>query len=395
MSAGAATGGAGRDPLILVCQGVTQYESNWGRSLYEAYARRLPVVYLDPDPALGARVTASSFPALHGEVDRGVFRVPLRGLIPGSRFRAVSSLNRWYGTRSVLRALEKQANEVVFVVQRPDRLPTLRGLPARLRVYEVVDDYEALADAPDTARRVARAHRRMLEQCDLVWATSGTLAERIRPYRSDVIETTNGVGVEDFARGGESEPPAALAAVPRPRVGLIGRLNDRVDWGLVADICRARPDWHVVIVGPEYAAGNETTAGLARLATLPNAHRIAAVPPEALPSCVAALDVCLIPYRLTKLTLAIDPLKVYQYLAAGKPVVATRLPSLLKFGETITCAAGVVEFVDAIEAALTSVGDVRVMRARQAYARQFDWNAVAASRLDVVARALGTEPPNN
>jgi glycosyltransferase involved in cell wall biosynthesis len=311
-------------------------------------------------------------------------------MFPGNRFRVLSALNRWYGTRAVLRILQRtRRDEVVLVVQRPDLLPTVRGLPARLRVYEVVDDYEGLAETPAAARHVARAHRRMLNECDIVWATSRTLAERIRPYRADVIETTNGVEVDAFVRGAASAPPTALATVPHPRVGLIGRLNDRIDWPVVEEICRARPDWHVVIVGPEYAAGTDTTAALARVARYPNAHRIAAVPADAVPACVAALDVCLIPYRLTRLTLAINPLKVYQYLAAGKPVVATRLPALIPFGDTIACAAGADEFVDAIEGALTSVGDPGIQRRRQEYVRQFDWTVVAETRLRVLSRTLG------
>jgi glycosyltransferase involved in cell wall biosynthesis len=350
------------------------------------------VVYLDPDPRLGTRgpIASLAVPPGRDDIARGVVHAPLPGVFPGNRFHALSTLNRWYGTRSVLRILQRtQCDEVVFVVQRPDLLPTLRGLPARLRVYDVVDDYEGLAENPAAARHVARAHRRMLNQCDIVWTTSRTLAERIRPYRADVIESTNGVDVDAFVRGAASAPPTALATVPHPRVGLIGRLNDRVDWPLVEDICRRRPDWHVVIVGPEYAAGTDTTAALARLACCPNAHRIAAIPPDAMPAYVAALDVCLIPYRLTRLTLAVNPLKVYQYLAAGKPVVATRLPALIPLGETIACAAGADEFVDAIEAALAGVGNPGIQRGRQEYVRQFDWTVVAETRLRVLSRALG------
>lgn len=378
--------------MILVCQGVAPYEHHWSRPLYEAYAQQARVVYLDPDSTLGSRVSLASLTAPAGDdgIGRCVGHATLRGVFPGNRFRVLSTLNRWYGTRSVLRILQRtQRDEVVLVVQRPDLLPTLRGLTARLRVYDVVDDYESLAETPAAARLVARAHRRMLNQCDIVWATSHTLAERIRPYRADVIESTNGVEVDAFVRGTACAPPTALATVPHPRVGLIGRLNDRVDWPLVEEICRRRPDWHVVIVGPEYAAGIDTTAALARLACYPNAHRIPAIPPEAIPACVAALDVCLIPYRLTKLTLAINPLKVYQYLAAGKPVVATRLPALIPLAEAVACAAGADEFVDAIDAALASVGDAGIQRGRQEYVRQFDWTVVAETRLRVLSRALG------
>jgi glycosyltransferase involved in cell wall biosynthesis len=370
---------------------VTPYEHHWSRPLYEAYAQQMRVVYLDPDPTLGTRgpIASLTVPRGRDDIARGVVHAPLPGMFPGNRFQVLSTLNRWYGTRSVLRILQRtQCDEVVLVVQRPDLLPTLRGLPARLRVYDVVDDYESLAETPAAARHVARAHRRMLNQCDIVWTTSRTLAERIRPYRADVIESTNGVDVDAFVRGAASAPPTALATVPHPRVGLIGRLNDRVDWPLVEEICRTRPDWHVVIIGPEYAAGTDTTAALARLACYPNAHRIAAIPPDAMPACVAALDVCLIPYRLTRLTLAINPLKVYQYLAAGKPVVATRLPALIPFGDEIACATGADEFVDAIEAALAGVRDPGIQRGRQEYVRQFDWTVVAETRLRVLSRAL-------
>ncbi len=154
-------------------------------------------------------------------------------------------------------------------------------------------------------------------------------------------------------------------------------------------LCAISPDYHFVIVGPVYDAGPLTSRALARLDTQANVHRVPGVSAEELPDCIAALDVCLIPYRLTAATVGINPLKVYQYLAAGKPVVASALPSLAGFADVVTCCDTAEEFRAAIGAAMPTAHEPGARGARQARARASDWGVVASSRLRVIDEYCG------
>ena len=385
--------------MILVVLGTLPYESHWQIGLMEAFARHHLVVYVAPDvgyaPANAAGTRWDELArSLASESSAGLVRVTLRAFWPGSRFHRISQWNRWAGMRRLLRQLASHDHrETVLIVQSPHQLPTLRGLRARLRVYEVVDDYVSLAASRHQARHIGAAHRRMLSQCDVVLATSATLADDIRRTRPDVEETTNGIEYETFsvARGAATATP--LDGIPRPRIGVIGKLNDRIDWELLGSICAEQPDWHIVAVGPLYQASERTTSAVRRLTARPNFHLVAPVDREGLAPAIAAMDVCLIPYRLTKTGLAINPLKLYQYLAVGKPVVSSWLPQVARFRDIVQCCDGAPSFVAAITQALRDAPDERACQTRQARAREFDWVTVAGQRLQHMTRRMAAAGP--
>jgi hypothetical protein len=108
----------------------------------------------------------------------------------------------------------------------------------------------------------------------------------------------------------------------------MGNLNDRVDWELLQRLARQRPDWHMVLVGPCIMRARRPKRAVSDLASDANVHFVSAVAESELPATISALDVGLIPYALTPATLRINPLKLYQYLAAGLPVVATPIPAV-------------------------------------------------------------------
>jgi glycosyltransferase involved in cell wall biosynthesis len=196
-----------------------------------------------------------------------------------------------------------------------------------------------------------------------------------------------GVDHDAFASAASAPPPPSMATIAGPRVGSVGNLNDRVDWTLVEGIARSRPGWNVVLVGPIYQAGPRTLEALPRLRLLPNVHLLPEVPPGDLPGMVAHLDVGLIIYAPGPGTLAINPLKLYQYLAAGRAVVSTPLPSVEEFRGTVAIARTVEEFVAAIEAALAPP-EAAPAAARARRVLEFDWEQVAALRLELLHDAL-------
>jgi glycosyltransferase involved in cell wall biosynthesis len=267
----------------------------------------------------------------------------------------------------------------------PTALPIADRVGARLVVYHCVDHYAANPGVD--AGFVDGFERRMLARADVVFATSPSLAERLRPLRAEpVILVPNGADVALFARAHEPLPePAELAALPRPRAIYVGNLAAyRVDLALLAAI--ARSGTALVLVGP-VGLGDADSAPPALAALLADAsvHAIGARKPEALPALLRHCDVALVPFLDNDHTRASLPLKLWEYLAAGLPVVATPLPNLLPVAAAglATLARGPDAFASAVRAASADPPGRRAERL--ASARAHDW----PERIETLCAAVG------
>jgi len=379
--------------MILVYHGILPYEHSRHRGLMEAYARHEALVYVDPNttrrptPSQQSAYEAALTGVGTATTTRRVFPVTLRAPLPGGRIRLIARVNRWLALRAFVGTLQRISTEPIVVVsQHPGLLPTARGLGADLTVYEIRDDVAGFALTPRAARRDARDHRRMLRQNDIVWAISKALVADIATTRPDAHETGVGVEYTDFAQAVEADAPRGMRQIARPRIGLVGNLNDRVDWPLLERIAHSRPSWQLVLVGPLYHSSEAAEVALEELIRLENVHHIPPVAQEEIPGCIAALDVCLIPYRLTPATTRINSLKAYQYLASGKPVVSSKIPSVEELGDVVHCADRD-DFVAAIERALADDSPGAVAQRRER-ARAFDWSKIADHQRDILQKHL-------
>lgn len=381
--------------MILLHLGHVPLARHHHQALFETFARSHLFVYVEKSalPRSVSRDPASTpaAPFSGGVVPaKGFMHVPIRGCLPFERFDKVSQWNWWLGIRALLPWLRSGSSApLVLILQTPGLIPTFRGLDVDLRVYQVIDDYVGLASDPVVARRIAKSHERSLREADVVWAISKTLADAIRPVRADVRLTSTGVDYQRFAAARTGSRHPDIECIPSPRIGLVGVLNDRIDWTLLEALALRHTDWNLVLVGPVRHAGPETWAALTRLKPLGNVFHIGEVTEDAIPAIVAGFDVGLVAYRAGGGTLGINPLKLYQYLAAGKPVVATALPILVEFEDV----AQVTRTVDEFEAAIVSIlraggGGSAVVEARQRRARAFDWGVIAADRTAMIADAL-------
>jgi glycosyltransferase involved in cell wall biosynthesis len=147
--------------------------------------------------------------------------------------------------------------------------------------------------------------------------------------------------------------PADLDAIPRPRLAYIGVLSDfKTDLSLIEYAVQKRPDWHYVFIGDEREGQISST--IARLKTRPNVHLLGRKPYAQLPSYLRGIDVALLPQLINDYTRAMFPMKYFEYLAAGRPVVATPLPALAEFTALHRQADAPDSFIDAIASALSA-----------------------------------------
>jgi glycosyltransferase involved in cell wall biosynthesis len=256
----------------------------------------------------------------------------------------------------------------------------LGGMRRRAAVYDCNDNHLAFPGTPAWARGY---FERVVRGVDAVVVSAPLLREEVDPLGPhQVVEIGNGVDFGLFDAAYRSPRlPAAITSLPSPRVGYAGALAEWIDLELLAATARALPDASVVLVGPAVGAGiapREFFAGLA------NVHWLGAVPHEELPHYVAAMDVCLIPFRSTALTRGVNPNKLWEYLALGKPVVATDFsPFIHAFRSALRIGPSPVEFVAAVRAALAPPADAaaadRVAEERRNIARARGWDSSAAA----------------
>jgi glycosyltransferase involved in cell wall biosynthesis len=267
-------------------------------------------------------------------------------------------------------------------------LPTALAIAERLDpgavVYHCVDHYAANPGVD--AAFVDALEERMLERADLVLASSAVLAERLRAKGAAPLLVPNVADVALFARAHEPLPePAELLGLARPRAIYVGNLAAyRVDLALLAAL--ARSGISLVLVGP-IGLGDAARAPreLAELLALPGVRALGPRPPGALPAYLRHADVALIPFLDNDHTRGSSPLKLWEYLAAGLPVVATPLPSLADLAQPglVSLARGPEAFAAAVRAAAGRPPEERL--ARLARARDHDWPA----RMEELCEAVG------
>jgi glycosyltransferase involved in cell wall biosynthesis len=208
----------------------------------------------------------------------------------------------------------------------PQAEALLGALDPALVVYHCVDDLAAQPgiDAPS----FRAAERRFAARADLVLASAPVLAERLREIAGHVVYAPNVADTDLFAKALDAGPvDPAVAELHRPRIVFTGAVvTTKLDIELIVALAKLRPRWSFALVGP--IGPGDPRADVSSLAAEPNVHLLGARPYEQLPSVLRGADAGIVPYARNELTNSIFPMKVYEYLAAGLPVVTTPLPAL-------------------------------------------------------------------
>ena len=302
-------------------------------------------------------------------------------VIPLHRFRLVRELNRRLLPWLVRRAVRRLGMErPILWGYVPQAEALLGALDPSLVVYHCVDDIAAQPGIDGASFRAAET--RFAGRADLVLASAPSLAARMRTLAGNVLDAPNVADTALFARALEPGPvDAALDALPHPRVVFTGAVvATKLDVPLLVELARARPQWSFALVGP--VGPGDPRTDVSALAAEPNVHLLGPRAYAELPHVLRGADVGLIPYARNELTDAIVPMKVYEYLAAGLPVVATALPSIVGVAEVATAAdaAGLAALIDN---ALGHDGPAR-RAARSQAAEAHSWDA----RLGEIAAAI-------
>lgn len=331
---------------------------------------------------------ASSFPLVLAEAERNLALRPLAKNVWSVTLTAAASLNLYKDAISpgrvlasllcslaALREKERLGDALLFV-----HLPFWRPLVEAYRrrfggvvVYDCMDNHRGFST--NTAR-MCDEEDALVEMADVVTVSADFLFRQFSHVDKKALLVRNGT---EFLHFHDSQPTPALAHLPHPIIGYYGAISEWFDAEFIATAARQRPEWCFVLIGDTFGANLRSLHGLA------NVHLLGEKPYAELPGYLQCFDVSCIPFHLTELTRATDPVKFYEYLSAGKPVVATRLPELLSFSDFLYFATGAEEFIGKIAQALQENTRDRVEQ-RIALARSHDWDTrVTAIEHKIVA----------
>lgn len=304
-------------------------------------------------------------------------------LLPLPAHRPARYLNMHMLARRIRAALRRQPPRPTQLWLFAPDVPELIGaFPVERVVYYCVDDFAAFSGY-DT-RLMETLERRTMASADLVITTSAQLYAERRGGHPCVHFVPHGVDFAHFARAVNlpaTDWPADVRTLPRPILGYMGVVSDYVDLGLIAAAARARPAWSFVLLG-------EVRCDVSAVRGLPNVHILGPRPYTELPAYCAAFDVGLIPFLLNRLTRAVNPIKLHEYLAAGLPVVSSPMSAVLPYEPAVRTAETADAFLRACEAALaTEANSARLER--QNLVRSQDWQ----NRVEWLSKLVMELPP--
>ncbi len=262
-------------------------------------------------------------------------------------------------------------------------LPTAFCLADRLKnkltIYHCVDEY---AENPLVRRNIIiKMENELIKKADIVFTTSNPLYESKRNKNINTYLFTNVADCGSFIsyKGDISD---RLKSINHPLIGFVGNITAyKVDFALLEFLAKKRPNWNIVLVGP--VGRGDPNTNVDRLKKINNIHFIGEVRNHLLPAYIKAFDVCLIPFKLNKTTRNSFPLKFFEYLACGKPVVSTGIDSLKEFEGYCKLADNREEYLISIESFLRNDSKEEQDR-RIDFARKNSWE----TRMEEISKVI-------
>jgi glycosyltransferase involved in cell wall biosynthesis len=238
-----------------------------------------------------------------------------------------------------------------------------------LLIYEMVDDHSLEGEDDGSSLLL---HQWLVKEADLVVATADDLLAQLKSLRPDALLVRNGVRPEDWTLPDPPEVPLDMVEARKSQVviGYVGAFASWFDWRLWEGLARARPTWAFVLIG--YPADDSGRKIISEASKVPNIYYLGPKSQSELKTYLHHFDVATIPFVLNPITHACSPLKLFEYMACGKPIVATPMREIAKY-QAVRFANDLNSFLNEIESALVTCDALEFKKALKDELRDNTW----------------------
>jgi glycosyltransferase involved in cell wall biosynthesis len=373
--------GSGGFEIIVVSQVPWDYLWQRNHHTMARISQSAKVLYATPIPTVTAAKEGKTIRDLsagkHGENLMHYRPLVLWG---DSRCGAVRALNRDFLRNSLASHARKNGmggrSRVLWFYS-----PTFGSLAGRLGedlvVYDIQDEYSAFSWYPrDTAER----ERALLSKCDLVFTGTLQLRKNKEQYNRRIHFVQCGVESDHFSMSREESVtvPDDVSGIPKPVLGYFGLVDGRLDIAMLEEVAKRRPDWNILLIGPAHIATSR-----------PNIFMIGKREYRDLPRYLRAFDICLIPFVMNENTRNLNPTKLLEYFASGKPVISAPIPDIMElYPDLVEFAATPEEFIAAAAKLISGEGEEK-RRRRIREAAGNSWESMVEKMLSHLERTFG------
>jgi len=237
----------------------------------------------------------------------------------------------------------------------------LRAIYGWKIIYDCLDEHTGFSNVDNS---IVHGEGMLIKRSDLVIVTSSKLYSKVKEYRNDALLIPNAGDFEHFS---ELPKNNLLTDIKKPIIGYYGAIAEWFDNELLEFLASKRENWNFVLIGRTFGSN------IRKLQEFHNVHFLGEKLYSELPKYLYWFDVCIIPFKITPLIEATHPVKFYEYLSSGKPVVSVKLPELLPYNDLCYLADDKEDFLKKIEQALEE-DNQGTKRRRIEFAKSNTWN---------------------
>lgn len=372
--------------------------------IMHAFSKDFPVLYVEPRVWIFRYIVANIFRPQkiltlvtrlfsYEQKNENLYIKSQWNLLPWSReFSWVSKVNHLLNRGSVMNTAQRLGfigEDTVMWIYDTEAAQYLPSFKNKTVVYDCVDNHAVQAGVNRNPKRVHTEEKAILKRANLVTVTSKRLLKMKRRNTKNIHLVLNAGDVKlyqqpisDHARKVAKQ---ALATIPHPILGSVGALDSyKYDFELLEQSAKEHPEWQFVFVGSPVV--EQKTPALRALKKLPNVHMIGSIIREHVPAYVSYFDICLIPYKNNMYNEASFPLKFWEFMATGKPIVASGVPELEEYEPMIAYANSAKEFSQKISAYLHS--GIEIDTDRMKLAAQHSWDTRASELKKLLLKTI-------
>lgn len=288
-----------------------------------------------------------------------------------------------------------RARNPIFIIYQPQNFAFAKKLSSSfgksLICYDMTDDWSEFPGISEWRReQFLKSEKLVIEQSDTIFAVSKKLIERAKQINPNTFYLPNATSFGNFNRVTQPiEISSEIQSIPEPRIGYIGKITPwRIDFDLIRYLAVNRPDLSFIMIGPIHT---EAEPLVKELGILKNVFFFGPKNYYSLPEYIKGFKVCVIPHKVDTLTDSMDPIKLYDYMATGKPVVSTSITEAMKFREVMKIAKSKEEFLSFLDDTVNDAPNEEIIERQLKIAQENSWENRTSQLIKILEQNINLD----